>query len=114
MASFITASRLSRGLPLLSPAKTAERRVRRRVALAWGLLFFTAPTFYSGISFLHIPSIVGKGVAQAVLTAALLVALSLNRLLLVRPEKGDSLCLQKLRQEDVCSPPLWLYWLCWL
>lgn len=85
MTSSVTAFRPSRGLPLLAPAEAAERRTRRRVGLAWALLFFNALTFYPGISFLHIPSIVGKGVAQAALPAALLVVLTLNRRLLVRP-----------------------------
>jgi hypothetical protein len=72
----------------LRPALTAEqaaRRAERRVALTWGVLFFNALTFYPGISFLHIPSIMGKGIAQASLGVALVAALSVNRKLLIRP-----------------------------
>ena len=68
-----------------APAEASEARVRRLVGVAWGLLFFNALTFYPGISFVHIPSAVGKGVAQAALPAALLVALSVNRKVIVRP-----------------------------
>lgn len=68
-----------------APAEASEARVRRLVGVAWGLLFFNALTFYPGISFVHIPSAVGKGVAQAALPAALLVALSINRKVVVRP-----------------------------
>jgi hypothetical protein len=55
------------------------------VGVAWGLLFFNALTFYPGISFVHIPSAFGKAIAQAALPAALLVALSINRKVIVRP-----------------------------
>jgi len=64
---------------------TSERLIRRRVYLTWGLLFLNALTFYPGYSFVHIPSIIGKGIAQAALPAALLCALSLNRRVIVRP-----------------------------
>lgn len=61
------------------------RRVRRRVGITWALLFFNALTFYPGISFLHIPSIIGKGIAQAALPFALVSALTLNRKFFIRP-----------------------------
>jgi len=77
--------RACRGKPLLAPAEEAERRIRRRIGLTYGLLFLNALTFYSGISILHIPSIVGKGIAQAALPAALFMALTVNRRLAVRP-----------------------------
>jgi O-Antigen ligase len=64
---------------------TDERLIRRRVTLTWGLLFFNALTFYGGVSVLHIPSTIGKGIAQAALPAALVVALSLNPKLVIRP-----------------------------
>src|SRR5579862_2822969 len=64
---------------------TDDRLIRRRLTLTWGLLFFNALTFYGGVSVLHIPSTVGKGIAQAALPAALVVALSLNPKLVIRP-----------------------------
>jgi hypothetical protein len=74
-----------RGILPTAPPLTDERLFRRRVYLAWGLLFFNALTFYPGYSFLQIPSIVGKGVDQAALPVALLCALSLNRRVRIRP-----------------------------
>jgi len=57
--------------------------VRRRVGLAWGLLVLNT-IVYTG-SVLHIPSVVGKGITQAALPAALLVALTVNRRVIIRP-----------------------------
>jgi len=57
--------------------------VRRRVGLVWGLLVLNT-IVYTG-SLLHIPSVVGKGITQAALPAALLIALTVNRRLIVRP-----------------------------
>ena len=48
-------------------------------------MFLNALTWYPGYSFIHVPGIIGKGVAQGALPAALLVILSLNRKLVVRP-----------------------------
>lgn len=56
---------------------------RRRVGLVWGLLVLNVLTYYG--SLLPIPSFVGKIITQGALPVALLVALSLNRRLLVRP-----------------------------
>jgi hypothetical protein len=75
-------------------AAVYAHQVRKRVGIVWALLFFNALTFYPGISFVHIPSIVGKGIAQAALPAAVLVALTLNRKLLFRP--NVMLCLMGL------------------
>ncbi len=62
--------------------------------VTYGLLFFNTLTFYPGVSFIHIPSAVGKGIAQAVLPVALLMALSLNRRGVIRP--NVLLCLVSL------------------
>lgn len=72
----------------VSPREGAQdyaQRIRKRVGITWGLLFFNALTFYPGISFLHIPSIIGKGIAQAALPFALICALTLNRKYFFRP-----------------------------
>jgi hypothetical protein len=85
MASPATVLRPRRGiLPVTSPV-TSERLFRRRVYLTWGLLFFNALTFYPGYSLVHIPSSIGKGLAQAALPFALISALSLNRRITIRP-----------------------------
>lgn len=85
MAAPATILRPRRGiLPVTSPV-TSERLFRHRVYLTWSLFYFNALTFYPGYSLVHIPSSIGKGIAQAALPFALISALSLNRRLAVRP-----------------------------
>jgi hypothetical protein len=67
----------------LGPAEARERWVRRRIGLAWGLLVFNVLTYQGSV--IHIPTIVGKGIAQSALPVALLVALTVNRRVMVRP-----------------------------
>ncbi len=91
--------RLRRGALRSRPAETTERWVRRRVGIAWGLLVFdvlpfSARTWTGAALVIPIPSVVGKLIAQGALPAALLVALSVNRRLLVRP--NVFLCLVSL------------------
>lgn len=81
------------------PALAAERKVRRRVQLAWALLALNTLTFYpktwSGEPLiLPVPSSVGKLVTQGALPLALLAALSVNRRLAIRP--NVVLCLVSL------------------
>lgn len=85
MSSSATLIRPRRRILPAAPPLTGERLVQRRVYLAWALMFLNALTWYQGYSFIHVPGIIGKGVAQAALPAALLVILSLNRKLVVRP-----------------------------
>ena len=59
--------------------------MRRRVALTWDLLFLNALTYYPGISFVPLPSSIGKAVTQGALPLALLVALTVNRRVAIRP-----------------------------
>ena len=94
MNSSVAALRTRRGLPLLEPAEVRESSMRRRVGIVWGLLVLDALTFYPGISFLHIPSAVGKILTQGALPVALLVALTVNRRVIVRP--NVFLCLVSL------------------
>ena len=51
----------------------------------WGLLFLNVLTFPPETSILHIPSTIGKIITQAALPLALLLALTVNRRILVRP-----------------------------
>jgi hypothetical protein len=74
----------------LRPAEAYDRAVRRRVGLAWGLVFLNVLTFYKGTwnllpLIVPIPSVVGKLMTQGALPLALLVALSVNRRMFVRP-----------------------------
>ena len=70
--------------------------VDARVKVAWGLLFCNTLTYFSypHVSLVHLPGSVGKGVAQSMLPAALLVILTINRKLIVRP--NVFLCLVSL------------------
>ena len=94
MSSSVVAYHLRRALPPAIAVPDRERSARRQVGIAWGLLFLNALTFYGGLSFLPIPSAVGKAIAQAALPAALLVALAANRRHILRP--NVLLCLVSL------------------
>jgi hypothetical protein len=80
----VTALRRRAGVALLDPAEARARSVRRRVGVAWALLFFNTLTYIPG-PLVHIPSIVGKGLAQSALPLALLVALTVNPKVRLRP-----------------------------
>jgi hypothetical protein len=92
MSSSTVTFRLQRKARLLGPAQVRERSIRRRVGIAWGLLVLNALTYYG--SAVHIPSTVGKLIQQGALPVALLVALSINRRVIVRP--NVFLCLVSL------------------
>jgi len=83
MNTSVAALRHRRGTGLLASARPSERSVRRRVGIAWGLLVLNALTYYG--SALHIPSALGKATTQGALPAALIVALSVNRKGIIRP-----------------------------
>jgi hypothetical protein len=97
MASPVVAYQPHRGLRLLrtvtrplSPAELPERAFRRRVYWAWGLLFLNLVTFYKGTwnnlpLIIPIPGFAGKILTQGALPLALLLAISVNRRLLIRP-----------------------------
>src|SRR5215472_15318378 len=88
MSSSSIAFRPRRGVTVLTQARAGERLerlTRRRIGIAWGLLLFNTLTFFPHTSLLPIPGIVGKGVAQATLPAALLLILSVNRKAVIRP-----------------------------
>ena len=90
MTTSIAPPRLSRDMPLLDASPADEIWIRRRVTLAWALLVINVLTYYpatwSGAPLaIHIPSPVGKLVTQGAMPLALLVALTVNRRLLIRP-----------------------------
>lgn len=71
---------------LVSARETAEgreRSVRRRLGVAWGLLMLDVMGYQALL--VHVPSAVGKIITQGALPVALLVLLSVNRRVLVRP-----------------------------
>jgi len=94
MGSAVTAFHLRRVLPPANTVQDRASRARRKVGVAWGLLFLNALTFYPGISAVHVPSVVGKAITQGSLGAALLVTLSVNRRRILRP--NVFLCLLSL------------------
>jgi O-Antigen ligase len=83
MLSSVTVYRFRRRARPLTPAEVRERSVRRRVGIAWGLLVLNGLTYFGSV--LHIPSAVGKLITQGALPMALLVALTVNRRVNVRP-----------------------------
>lgn len=83
MSTAVTDVRPRRWAAVAASRAVSERTTRRRVGLAWGLMVLNAMTFYG--SALHIPSAVGKLITQGALPLALIVALSANRRLIVRP-----------------------------
>jgi hypothetical protein len=94
--SVIALRRHRRAVPL-DVAEARDRSVRRRVMAAWGLLYLNTLTFVPG-GILPIPSLVGKALAQGALPLALLVALTVNPKLKVRP--NVFLCLVSLLVVD--------------
>lgn len=68
----------------------AERWIRRRVGLVWALLTVNVLTYYSATwsgapLVIPIPSILGRLITQGAMPVALLLALTINRRLLVYP-----------------------------
>ena len=82
-----------RGAVPLTPTEARERSIKRRIGLAWGLIVLNVLT-YEGSLVLPIPSLAGKLITQGALLAGLLVALSVNRRIIVRP--NVFLCLVSL------------------
>ena len=83
-------------------AGVRERRIRRRVGIAWGLLVLNA-LGYTG-ALVHIPSAFGKGLTQGALPMAIIVALSVNRKVVLRP--NVFLCLMTLLAIEAFVPIL--------
>ena len=69
--------------PVLGPAEARERSIRRRIAIVWALLVLNVLTYFG--SLVPIPSIAGKAITQGALPLALLLALTVNRKVMVRP-----------------------------
>jgi hypothetical protein len=77
---------------LLASAEARERSIRRRVGITWGLLVLNALTYYGSV--VHVPSVAGKAITQGALPVALIIALTVNRRVIVRP--NVFLCLVSL------------------
>jgi hypothetical protein len=95
MSTSVISARPRRRVALLGAAADAsELSVKRRVCTVWGLLFLNVLTYSPGVAIVAIPSTVGKIVTQAALPAAILITLTINRKLLLRP--NVLLCLVSL------------------
>jgi hypothetical protein len=81
----------------LDPAQARDRSVRRRVNAAWGLLYLNTLTYVPG-GLLPLPSHIGKAITQGALPLAILVALTVNPKVKVRP--NVFLCLVSLLVVD--------------
>ena len=92
--SAIVALRPRSRVGALTPAQVHERRMVRKVQTAWALLFLNVLTWAPKVSVVPVPSTVGKAITQGVLPAALLVALTANRRVVMRP--SIFLCLVSL------------------
>jgi hypothetical protein len=88
MTSAVTAPRRPwRPVPLdqVQPRPQAlERSVRRRLGTAWALLFFNTLT-YTGVAVLPIPSKLGKIGPQVALPLAIVILLTINPKIKIRP-----------------------------
>jgi hypothetical protein len=86
MTSSILASPPRPGAMSRANAMARERSVRRRVGISQALLVLNALTFYPGYPLaVPIPHFAGQAIAQGALPVALLMALTVNRSVVVRP-----------------------------
>jgi hypothetical protein len=92
MSSSVIALRHRRTLPR-DLAEVRDRQIRHRIFAAWALLYLNTLTFVPG-GILPIPSRIGKVLTQGALPLAILVALTINPKLKVRP--NVFLCLVSL------------------
>jgi hypothetical protein len=83
MSPPVTAFRSGRATTVLDRSQARERSVLRRVGITWGLMFLNALGFIGTL--VPIPSVIGKGITQGALPVALVVALTINRRVIVRP-----------------------------
>ena len=77
---------------VVDPDAARERSVRRRVGLTWGLLVLNALGYIGTL--VQIPGVFGKVLTQGALPAAVIVALTVNRRVMLRP--NVFLCLVSL------------------
>ncbi len=98
MTLSVAALRRRPGAAPLGIAEARDRSVRRRIFAAWGLLYLNTMTYVPGISALNMPSKMGKGIAQGALPLAILVLLTVNPKVRVRP--NIFLCLVGLLAVD--------------
>jgi hypothetical protein len=97
MSTSVAGLRRHPGALRLNAAATKERSILRRVKAAYGLLFFNTLTYAPG-GVLNLPSKVGKALPNGALPLAILLALSVNPKIKLRP--SVFLCLVGLLVAD--------------
>jgi O-Antigen ligase len=93
MSSSVAVFQPRRDDSALARADAREGWVQRRVALTWYLLVLNCLPYTPG-GLVHVPSAIGKAIAQGSLFVALFVALTVNRRIILRP--NVFLCLVSL------------------
>lgn len=83
MSSSAVVFRHGHGVSVAGLAAVRDQSLRRRVGVVWGLLVLNAMG-YTGL-LIHVPGAFGKLITQGALPLALLVAMTVNRKLVVRP-----------------------------
>jgi hypothetical protein len=94
MSQSVTVPVARRGAVPTHTTAARDRWVRRRVTLVWGLLVLNVLTFDGGQSVFPLPNSVGKLITQGSLPVAIVLALTVNRRLVIRP--NVFLCLVSL------------------
>jgi hypothetical protein len=90
MTTSVVSFQARRAVRSLYPAAAGDRTLRIRVGITWGLVFLNVVTFYKGTwnqlpLIVPIPSAIGQLMTQASLPAALILAWTVNRRMLIRP-----------------------------
>ena len=93
MSVSIAERRQRRRAVRLDPAAARDRSIRRRISASWGLLYLNTLTYVPG-GILPLPSALGKALTQGALPLAILVALTVNPKVKLRP--NVFLCLVSL------------------
>ena len=80
-----TPPRIATWLPPVRFGAVDDRVVRRRIGVIWALLFFNVMSYAKQETIFPIPSVLGKILTQGALALAFVLALTVNRKLVVRP-----------------------------
>jgi hypothetical protein len=94
VSAVVTAFRPQGRVRILDPVEAHERSIRRRLGWAWGLMVLDVLTFFPGIAIIPLPSKVAQAITQGVLPVAIVIVLTVNRTIMVRP--SIFLCLVSL------------------
>ncbi len=90
MTTSVLSFQARRAARLTRPAEADDRTIRIRVGIAWALVFINVVTFFKATwneqpLIIPIPSKIGQLVTQGALPVALLLAWSVNRRMVIRP-----------------------------